>query len=158
MWLPSFCFSSVSSGTDFFTTLLTSDNKEVVIPNGEIIADNIINYSRHTYRRIDLVIDIGYQSHIADVKAVMLTVIERNKRIDRAHGVMVHLGELGAFSLNFYVRVRNADYWDTYFDLLENIKEALDNSAIDIPYPQIDIRVQQLTNILSPALTERIEN
>ncbi|MBM1020247.1 small-conductance mechanosensitive channel MscS [Enterobacter sp. A11] len=144
----------------FSTTLLTSDNKEVVIPNGKIIADSIINYSRHTYRRIDLVIGVGYQSRIADVKAVMLTVIERDTRIDRAHGVTVRLGELGASSLNFYVRVwvRNADYWDTYFDLLENIKEALDDNAIDIPYPQMDIRVQQLTSVQSTALTERIAN
>ncbi len=53
----------------FSTTLLTADSKEVVIPNGKIIADNIINYSRHPYRRIDLIIGVDYQSRIADVKA-----------------------------------------------------------------------------------------
>ncbi len=52
----------------FSTTLLTADSKEVVIPNGKIIADNIINYSRHPYRRIDLIIGVDYQSRIADVK------------------------------------------------------------------------------------------
>ena len=129
----------------FSTTLLTSDNKEVVIPNGKILADSITNYSRHAYRRVDLIIGVGYQSRIADVKAVMMNVIERDKRIDRHRGVTVRLGELGASSLNFYVRVwvRNTDYWDTYFDLLESIKETLDNNAIDIPFPRMDIRVQQ---------------
>lgn len=144
----------------FSTTMLTPDNKEVVIPNGKIIADSIVNYSRHDYRRIDLVIGVGYQSRIADVKAVMLDVIEHDPRIDRARGVTVRLGELGASSLNFYVRVwvRNDEYWNIYFDLLENIKEALDANAIDIPYPQMDIRVQQIASSLNTVFADRITN
>lgn len=144
----------------FSTTLLTSDNKEIVIPNGKILADSITNYSRHAYRRIDLMIGVGYRSRIADVKAVMLTVIERDVRIDRNRGVTVRLGELGASSLNFYVRVwvRNADYWNTYFDLLENMKEALDDNDIDIPCPQMDIRVRQITSAQTPISVEPIVN
>jgi small conductance mechanosensitive channel len=132
----------------FSTTLLTSDNKEVVIPNGKIIADNIINYSRHPYRRVDLVIGVGYQSCIADVKKAIKQVIDKDQRIETSRGITIRLGELAASSLNFYVRVwvRNTDYWNAYFDLLENIKEALDEHHIDIPYPQLDIRVQNLSN------------
>lgn len=138
----------------FSTTLLTGDSKEVVIPNGKIIADNIINYSRHPFRRIDLVIGVGYQSRIADVKRVINQLIEQDTRIDRQRGVTVRLGELGASSLNFYVRVwvRNADYWDTYYDMLENIKEALDANHIDLPYPQMDIRVENVTAAAHPQL------
>ena len=138
----------------FSTTLLTGDSKEVVIPNGKIIADNIINYSRHPFRRIDLVIGVGYQSRIADVKRVINQLIEKDSRIDRQRGVTVRLGELGASSLNFYVRVwvRNADYWDTYYDMLENIKEALDANHIDLPYPQMDIRVENGTAPAHPQL------
>ncbi|MGZ0749755.1 small-conductance mechanosensitive channel MscS [Kluyvera sichuanensis] len=132
----------------FSTTLLTGDSKEVVIPNGKIIADNIINYSRHPFRRIDLVIGVGYQSRIADVKRVITQLIEQDKRIDLKRGFTVRLGELGASSLNFYVRVwvRNAEYWNTYYDLLENIKEAMDANHIDLPYPQMDIRVENVAN------------
>lgn len=132
----------------FSTTLLTGDSKEVVIPNGKIIADNIINYSRHPFRRIDLVIGVGYQSRIADVKRVIAHIIEQDKRIDQNRGTTVRLGELGASSLNFYVRVwvPNAEYWNTYYDLLENIKEAMDANHIDLPYPQMDIRVENVTN------------
>lgn len=132
----------------FSTTLLTGDSKEVVIPNGKIIADNIINYSRHPFRRIDLVIGVGYQSRIADVKSVIMHIIEQDKRIDQKRGTTVRLGELGASSLNFYVRVwvRNAEYWNTYYDLLENIKEAMDANHIDLPYPQMDIRVENVAN------------
>lgn len=144
----------------FSTTLLTSDNKEVVIPNGKIIADSIINYSRHAFRRIDLVIGVGYQSRIADVKRVLQHVVDQDLRIEKARGTTVRLGELGASSLNFYVRVwvRNAEYWNTYFDLLENIKEALDDNAIDIPYPQMDIRVQNMSDTPNLLLADTATN
>lgn len=127
----------------FSTTLLTADNKEVVIPNGKIIADSIINYSRHPFRRIDLTIGVGYQSRISEVKAVIQSVINSDKRIDKKRDITIRLGELGASSMNFTVRVwvRNAEYWNTYYDLLENIKEALDEHNISIPYPQMDVRL-----------------
>lgn len=125
---------------------------EVVIPNGKIIADNIINYSRHPFRRIDLVIGVGYQSRIADVKRVINHIIEQDSRIDKQRGVTVRLGELGASALNFYVRVcvPNIEYWNTYYDLLENIKESLDANHIDLPYPQMDIRVKNVAQELQP--------
>ena len=138
----------------FSTTLLTADSKEVVIPNGKIIADNIINYSRHPFRRIDLVIGVGYQSRIAEVKQVINHIIEQDSRIDKQRGVTVRLGELGASALNFYVRVwvPNIEYWNTYYDLLENIKEALDANHISLPYPQMDIRVENVAPQSQPQL------
>lgn len=138
----------------FSTPLLTADSKEVVIPNGKIISDNIINYSRHPFRRIDLVIGVGYQSRIAEVKRVITHIIEQDKRVDQSRGVTVRLGELAASSLNFYVRVwvRNGEYWNTYYDLLENIKEAMDANHIDLPYPQMDIRVQNVPSQSQPQL------
>ena len=139
----------------FSTTLLTADSKEVVIPNGKIIADNIINYSRHPFRRIDLVIGVGYRSRISEVKKVIQQVIEGDTRIEKQRGATIRLGELAASSLNFHVRiwVRNADYWNTYYDLLENIKEALDDHHIDIPFPQMDIRMQNLSDKQKPEIT-----
>ena len=135
----------------FSTTLLTADNKDVVIPNGKIIADSIVNYSRHPFRRIDLMISVGYDSRIAEVKRVILAVIDADRRIDRQRDTTVRLAELGASSLNFTVRVwvKNTHYWDTYYDLLENIKEALDEHHIAIPYPQMDIRVAGTVPTLS---------
>ncbi len=127
----------------FSTTLMTADNKEVVIPNGKIIGDSIINYSRHPFRRIDLTIGVDYQSRISEVKEVIQEVIDRDDRIEKMRGMTIRLGELGASSLNFTVRVwvKNVDYWDVYYDLLEDIKEALDSKNIMIPCPQMDIRL-----------------
>lgn len=127
----------------FSTTLLTADNKEVVIPNGKIIADSIVNYSRHPFRRIDMTIGVSYSSQISEVKRVIQSVIDRDIRIDKIRTTTVRLAELGPSTLNFTVKVwvKNSDYWDIYYDLLEKIKEALDTHCIDIPCPQMDIRI-----------------
>lgn len=131
----------------FSTTLLTVDNKEVVIPNGKIIADSIVNYSRHPWRRIDLVLGVAYQSRISEVKAVIQDIIDNEQRIDKSRGTTVRLIELGPSTLNFTVRVwvKNSEYWDTYFDLLENIKDSLDEHQILLPGPRMDVR------LMSPA-------
>ena len=83
-----------------------------------------------------------------------MKIIEQDVRIDKERGVTVRLGELAASSLNFYVRVwvPNAEYWNTYYDLLENIKEAMDANHIDLPYPQMDIRVENVTSQSHPQL------
>lgn len=127
----------------FSTTLLTVDNKEVVIPNGKIIADSIVNYSRHPWRRIDLLLGVAYQSRISEVKAVIQDIIDNERRIDKSRGTTVRLIELGPSTLNFTVRVwvKNSEYWETYFDLLENIKDSLDEHQILLPGPRMDVRL-----------------
>ena len=132
----------------FSTTLLTVDNKEVIIPNGKIIADSIVNYSRHPYRRIDLTLGVACHSQISHVKQVIQTLIDDEKRIDHSRGTTVRLIELAPGSLNFTIRVweKNAEYWDTYFDFLENIKNALDENNIMLAAPRMDI------NLTSPDL------
>lgn len=127
----------------FSTTLLTVDNKEVIIPNGKIIADSIVNYSRHPYRRIDLTLGVACHSQISHVKQVIQTLIDNEKRIDHSRGTTVRLIELAPGSLNFTIRVwvKNAEYWDTYFDFLENIKNALDENNITLAAPSMDINL-----------------
>jgi small-conductance mechanosensitive channel len=85
-------------------------------------------------------------------------IIEQDKRIDRNRGFVVRLGELAPSSLNFYVRVwvANAEYWNTYYDMLEKIKEALDANHIDLPYPHMDVRVENIA-AKAPALLQRVD-
>jgi small conductance mechanosensitive channel len=127
----------------FSTTLRMSDNKVVVVPNGKIIAGNIVNYSRHPHRRVDLVIGVAYDTEVRQVKAVLASVVASDPRILHLMGNTIRLNEMAASSLNYVVRVwtSNADYWDVYYDLMENIKTALDEHQIGIPFPQLDVHL-----------------
>lgn len=127
----------------FSTTLRTSDNKTIVVPNGKIIAGNIINYSREPNRRVDIVVGVAYNADIDVVKKVLGDVIAADKRIMHAKGVTVRLNEMAPSSLNFVPRswTTNAEYWNVYFDLMENFKRALDAHNIGIPFPQMDVHL-----------------
>ncbi|MDP8731050.1 small-conductance mechanosensitive channel MscS [Serratia marcescens] len=127
----------------FSTSLRTADNKTIVVPNGKIIAGNIINYSREPNRRVDIVVGVAYNADIDVVKKVLGDVIAADKRIMHAKGVTVRLNEMAPSSLNFVTRswTTNAEYWNVYFDLMENFKRALDAHNIGIPFPQMDVHL-----------------
>ncbi|MFV4846367.1 small-conductance mechanosensitive channel MscS [Edwardsiella tarda] len=127
----------------FSTTLATADNKIIVVPNGKIIAGNIINFSREPKRRVDITVGVAYDADIDVVKRVLGEVVAADARILHDDGVTIRLNEMAASSLNFVVRVwsNNADYWAIYFDLMENFKRALDANNIGIPFPQMDVHL-----------------
>lgn len=125
----------------FSTTMHTGDNKEVIIPNGSIYSNNIINYSKRPTRRIDMIFSIGYGDDIRVARDVMAEIIKAEPRILPEPEPLIAVGELGASSVNFYVRpwVKTEDYWDVKYSLTEKIKIAFDEKGITIPFPQMDI-------------------
>ncbi len=125
----------------FSTTLRTGDNKEVIIPNGSIYSSNIINYSKRPTRRIDMIFSIGYGDDIRLARGVIAGIIKTEPRILFEPETQIVVGELGASSVNFYVRpwVKTEDYWDVRFSLNEKIKLAFDEHGITIPFPQMDV-------------------
>ena len=129
----------------FSTQLRSPDNKTIILPNATVMDGNIVNYSTKPTRRVDLVIGVGYEAHLPDVKQVLRSVVEADNRVLREEDNMVEVLELGDSSVNFVVRswVRTEDYWDVYFSLMENIKLKLDEAGINIPYPQMDVHMSK---------------
>lgn len=125
----------------FSTTLRTGDNKEVIIPNGSIYSSNIVNYSKRATRRIDMIFNIGYGDDIRLARDVIAGIIKTESRILFEPEPQIVVGELGASSVNFFVRpwVKTEDYWDVRFSLNEKIKIAFDEHGITIPFPQMDV-------------------
>ncbi|MEI8610778.1 small-conductance mechanosensitive channel MscS [Enterovibrio sp. Hal110] len=136
---------SVESIQIFSTVLTTPDNKMIVVPNGGVISSPITNYSRHNTRRIDYVIGVSYSADLKKTKEVLARVIAAESRILATPEPTIGVVELADSSVNLVVRpwVKTADYWGVYFDLLQAIKEELDNEGIEIPFPQMDVHVQK---------------
>lgn len=123
---------------EIFTTKLTGlSNREIIIPNGALSNGNIINFTTEGTRRVDLVIGVSYDADIKKTKDVLMNVLTSHPKVlkDPAPGVTVL--ELADSSVNFAVRpwCNTADYWTVYFEATENIKLALDEAGIEIPYP-----------------------
>lgn len=116
----------------FSTTMRTVDGKIVVIPNGKIIAGNIINFSREPVRRNEFIIGVAYDSDIDQVKKILTDIIQSDERILKDREMTVRLNELGASSINFVVRVwsNSSDLQSVYWDVLERIKREFDANGI----------------------------
>lgn len=129
----------------FSTTMRTVDGKIVVIPNGKIIAGNIINFSREPVRRNEFIIGVAYDSDIDQVKKILTDIIQSEDRILKDREMTVRLNELGASSINFVVRVwsNSSDLQSVYWDVLERIKREFDANGISFPYPQMDVNLKR---------------
>ncbi|NVK22104.1 MAG: mechanosensitive ion channel [Kangiellaceae bacterium] len=127
----------------FNTIMKTPDNKTIIIPNGQVANDSMVNYNTQTTRRVDWAIGIGYDDDIDLAKKVIIEVINKDQRILKDPEPFIAVAELADSSVNFTLRVwvESADYWGVYFDNLEAIKKALDANDISIPYPQTDVHL-----------------
>lgn len=129
----------------FSTTLITPDNKEVIIPNGTIYGDTIINFTSTSTRRVDMVFGIGYEDDIRRAREIIQKILDEDKRILKDPAPQIAVIELADSSVNFTVRPwsKSDDFWDVKFEITEKVKLAFDEQGISIPYPQMDVHMNK---------------
>jgi small conductance mechanosensitive channel len=129
----------------FTTQLLTPDNKTIIIPNAKLTGDNITNYSTKGTRRVELVVGISYQDDIDKAKQIIFDLLAADERILKDPVPVVAVKELADSSVNVVVRpwVNISDYWNVFFDTIENIKKGFDKANVSIPFPQRDVHMYE---------------
>lgn len=125
------------------TVMKTGDNKEIVVPNGQIMSSIITNYSTHDTRRVDMVIGVSYDDDLDKVRETLKGLIEADGRILKDPECLIAVAELADSSVNFNLRpwVKTGDYSSVKFDLTEAIKKKFDEVGISFPYPQQDVHL-----------------
>lgn len=125
----------------FYTNLVTVDNKKIVIPNGAVANNSLVNVTAYDKRRVDFEIGISYQSDISKAKEVIKSTAMAHELVLKNEEVFVFVSNLDASQVTMGLRVwsNTPDYWTVKFDLTENIKNALDDNNIEIPYNQIQV-------------------
>ncbi|MBN1355141.1 mechanosensitive ion channel [bacterium] len=129
----------------FTTELKSLDNKKIIVPNGKITGDNIVNYTANEIRRVDIVAGVSYQDDLDKVKNVLADILAKDDRVLKDPAPTIGVLELADSSVNFVVRpwVNTADYWDVFFAIQENIKKRFDSEGICIPFPQQDVHLHK---------------
>jgi len=127
----------------FHTILKTFDNKIIIIPNGPLGNNTIINYSKQTTRLVEWIFGIGYDDDIDKAREIIRKTIFTDARVLNRENPFINLAELGDSSVNFKVRaeVELAEYWAVFFEMTEKVKKAFDSEGITIPYPQRDVHL-----------------
>ncbi len=136
------CAGTVTQISLFSTTLVTSDNKQIVIPNGSVMSGPITNFSALSERRLDIRVRIGYDADIRHAKRELAALVAADSRILQTPAPTIAVLELADTSVNLIVRpwVKAADYWKVHFDLTEAIKLRFDEVGIVIPVQQGNAR------------------
>lgn len=129
----------------FTTILLNPQNKTIILPNGAVSNGDITNYTTEGKIRVDLTVGISYNADIKKAKTILMDVMTGDEHVLSDPAPFVGVSELADSSINLAVRPwsKPEHYWDVYFDTLENGKNALDKGGISIPFPQMDVHLNQ---------------
>lgn len=127
----------------FYTKLLTSDNRVVVIPNGTLSNTSLTNVSKETKRRLDLTMSVDYAQDIKEVKRVIYEVLAETEKVLEEEPISIFLQSFDASAIVMGIRfwVKTEDYWDVKWELQEKFKDAFDKNGISIPYNHMDVVV-----------------
>ena len=128
-----------------YTKLKTIDNKIIFIPNGEISGERIINYNKQEQRRVDLTFTVSYDADPERVKEIMRQVIGAHPKALFTPEPFVRTTSLGESSVGYTLRVWCAtqDYWDLYYDLLEQIRAAFDREGVELTYRHLNVHIMK---------------
>ncbi len=144
-----------------FTTLVTVDNKKITLPNTAILNNNVTNFGAHPKRRVDFNFDVAYETDVELVKKVVTDVMKSDGRVDLNPEPFCRLKSLESSSIRFFANCwcDNADYWDVYYYIMENVYNEFKRNKISIPYNQLEVR-ERKDNVkmpVGPKLQKRVE-
>lgn len=127
----------------FYTQLDTLDNVAVSLPNSDVTASSVYNYTREPRRRVDMYFSAAYDEPTEKVKAAIMDAIQQDARILSDPAPFVRLFEYKGSAISYVVRVwcSNADYWDVYFDLNENVRESFQRNGVAMSYEHMNVHL-----------------
>lgn len=126
-----------------YTTLHTVDNRKVIVPNGNLANNVIVNVTAADRRKLEITVGISYEDSIQTAKAVLQRLLTEHPLVLHDQEAQVFVAELGESSVVLGVRcwVKTDQYFPVLWQLNEQIKEAFDEAGIHIPYPQMDVHM-----------------
>lgn len=129
----------------FTTTLDTPDNRRFIVPNSSIFGATIENVTHHQRRRVDVKVSISYDADIDHTKVVLSEAVAQVEGVLTDPHPVVYLDQLGTSSVDWYVRAwcETKDYWPIREKVTRAVKMSLDQAGIRIPYPQLDLHLDQ---------------
>lgn len=137
------CEGIVVSIDIFYTKLRTVDNRIIVIPNGSITSNSLVNLTAEESRRLDITVGVAYDSDLKKVKDVLKDVIETSQYSDEMKNIDIFVDEFMDSAIKMGIRcwVKTEDYWTAKWEITENIKLRFDENNITIPFNQLEVKV-----------------
>jgi small conductance mechanosensitive channel len=131
---------------DLFTTILkTVDRQQIIIPNSQIWGSPIINHSHYSVRGVNMHFGVAYKENTDDVRKIINEVLDVHPKILKDPAPFVEVEKLNDSSVDFVVRpfCKGEDYFHILYSIPEQIKKALDENGIEIPFPHRKLIIEK---------------
>ncbi len=141
-----------------FTTIYTTDNKKITLPNSSIVNGSLVNYGANKTRRVDFTFSVAYESDVELVKKIVLDVMQSDGRVLlEPNAPFCRLKKLNDSSIDFFANCwcDSEDYWSVYYYVIENVYNEFKRNNISIPYNQLEIRTRT-DNVVMPVIGEKL--
>ena len=127
------------------TALVTPDNKLIVLPNSNIVTNEIVNYNVLGRRRVDLTFSVAYESDLKQVCGIISEVIRSDGRTLEDPAPTVRLANMGASAIEISARCwcDAEDYWDIYYYILDKVFNEFKKNGISVPFQQMEVRMRE---------------
>lgn len=137
------CEGTVHEIGMFYTKIMTADNKLIQLPNSTVVSANITNYTHEPMRRVSLNVTASYDAPVERVKQSLLASVERTENILSEPEPFARVSGYKDSAIEYLVRVwcRTEDYWNVYYDLLEEIKAGFEQDGVEMNYPYLNVRM-----------------
>lgn len=125
------------------TRMTTPNNQDIFVPNSDISSGKITNYNSEKTRRANIVVTAAYESPVETVKSALFQAIEETEGVLADPAPFVRLSDYKESCIEYTVRVwaNNQDYWNVYFDLLENISFAFQRNGVEMTYNHLNVHM-----------------
>ena len=125
-----------------YTRLITVDNKEIYLPNSDVAASKIVNYTAEGKRRVDLSFSASYDCATADVRAALLKAAQVEGALNEP-AAESYVKEYSESSISYILRVwcLAENYWDVYFKVTENVRAEFENAGLSMTYPHLNVHL-----------------
>ncbi|WP_291259804.1 mechanosensitive ion channel family protein [Fusobacterium sp.] len=127
----------------FFTSIRTHNGDIVMVPNGMVVSNKLINYNKTPTRRLKLIIGVDYNCNLDVARKALEDILNKNQYVLKEPKPYTHVDSYGDSSINIALKgwIPNEHYWKVYKETLNEIKSALDAVNISIPFPQMDVHL-----------------
>lgn len=121
----------------FVTELSDPDNLDIIMPNGKVFGEMIVNYSTPSNRRMELHFNVDFDDDLDQALALLIDCAKADPRVLAKPAPWSGVTKIGDSAVTVTLRAwaRTADYWDVRFDMIKRVKQTLEGGGLSIPYP-----------------------
>lgn len=125
------------------TKINTADNKRITMPNSNLAAATVVNYTSEGKRRVDLVFSVGYENDMERVKTAIRATVENHPKVVDKDQIFVRVSSYNDSTISYTMRAwaNTEDYWEVYYDLMEQVKQTFDQVGITMVFPVLTVQM-----------------